>query len=139
MYVEQLFQNDKPISVCSASELFGLTWIEYHGIMDAIPNQWRRHINGEHESEVEMKYSQAVQRKDITSWAYKQLSYQTGMLLRKAEIWTGVLGVLISNQYLVECVRNIDWITNVPKLRSFQYKLRQGALVTNVQLHRWKI
>ena len=30
-------------------------------------------------------------------------------------------------------------LTNVPKLRSFQYRLSQRALVTNVNLYKWKI
>ena len=30
-------------------------------------------------------------------------------------------------------------VSNVPKLRSFQYRLLQHALVTNVNLYRWKI
>ena len=39
----------------------------------------------------------------------------------------------------IECHRNIYKITNVPKYRSFQYRILQRSLVTNVQLYKWDI
>ena len=40
---------------------------------------------------------------------------------------------------LTEGFKNIYKITNVPKLRSFQYRLLHCAIVTNVHLFKWKI
>ena len=39
----------------------------------------------------------------------------------------------------VKCFTDLLAVTNIPKYRSFQYRLLHRAIVTNVQLHYYKL
>ena len=83
--------------------------------------------------------STMVYTKGFSRKVYAYLTEDISMLHNKYMKWRQELG-----QDFCEVLQdfsvlhlNIYKVTNVPKLRSFQYRVLQRALVTNVQLHRW--
>ena len=136
--VNQLYDQGRPISAEDAGELFGLSWIQYSSLIAAIPAAWKHALrNGISITGCEMSYPAACCNTKLTSWAYKMMSDRPQLLEQKLIKWSGVLNVDMDlNEYL-SGMRNIVLLTNIPKLRSFQYKLAQRALVTNVQLFKW--
>ena len=53
--------------------------------------------------------------------------------------WEQELGQTIVPNEFASLFQDIYKVTNVPKYRSFQYRLLNRAIVNNVLLHRWKI
>ena len=79
--------------------------------------------------------------KNFTSKVYKYISGDLSLLQNKYNSWSKHLGADLCkdvcefgrlHQYIYK-------ISNVPKYRSFQYRLLQRGLVTNVQLEKWGI
>ena len=70
----------------------------------------------------------------VTQLNYEQLDHTV-----KLEKWNRDLAEHISKTQWLEEINRIYVTTNIPKLRSFQYRLLQRALVTNVNLYRWGI
>lgn len=70
--------------------------------------------------------------------AYQNIITNRTYAFAKFEKWQVILNDLFDfDEYLV-CYRDITFITNVPKYRSFQYRLMSQAIITNVHLYRWK-
>ena len=84
-------------------------------------------------------YDQYLVVNKIASRAYDTLTYNEGILQQKVVLWEKELNVDMDLQQLVTCIKEIYKTTNVTKYRSFQYRLLVRAIVTNIQLCRWKI
>ena len=72
---------------------------------------------------------------------YKFLGEDRLLLPNKFLKWRAELGAGYQeclSEYMTR-YRDIYKVTNVPKYRSFQYRLLQRALVTNIQLAKWNI
>ena len=72
---------------------------------------------------------------------YKYLAGDSTLLLSKYQKWQRELGHEICESVYTfgEKHMEIYKVTNITKFRSFQYRLLQRGLVTNVQLHKWNI
>ena len=57
------------------------------------------------------------------------------MLGKKEEKWRKELGQNVEN--FEETFKDIHYVTNIPKYRSFQYRILHRALVTNEDLYKW--
>ena len=60
-----------------------------------------------------------------------------GVMNRKRQIWEVVLNKEINIDDFHRSFSDINAITNIPKLRSFQYRIQQRAIVTNSLLYEW--
>ena len=79
-----------------------------------------------------------MQQKPVIT-VYCKLVTDTNLMKKKWEKWKATLGKEIPfNQFLVT-FKEIKHLTNITKYRSFQYRLQQRAIVTNIQLKKWKI
>ena len=79
--------------------------------------------------------------KNLSQTIYSFLADDRMLLHNKFTKWRMDLGdnMVETLSDFTQAHREIYGITNVPKYRSFQYRLLQRGLVTNVQLSRWKI
>ena len=82
-------------------------------------------------------YEELIKRNNVSSWAYKRLTYRPERLDAKRIKWNSELKIHLSLEEYVQCIAHIDVLTIVPKLRSFQYRMVQRSLVTNVHLCQW--
>ena len=53
--------------------------------------------------------------------------------------WERELEHKVDIQQFEQCFKDVYRVTNVPKLRSFQYRLLQRAIITNIQLVHWGV
>ena len=82
-----------------------------------------------------------IYKKNLSQKIYKFLADDVMLIHNKYMKWRDELGndfceslIDFGKQHL-----NIFKVTNVPKYRSFQYRLLQRGIVTNIQLHKWKM
>ena len=137
-----MFENGKAISVEKASMIYKLTAMQYNTILSAIPKIWRDYfkINAISFSPTRPSLYDTMASKDkISSNIYKTLTNELHRLGDKVNKWSqDIKRVLDIDEFSTLCKR-INNTTNVPKLRSFQYRIMQRAIVTNKKLYVWKI
>ena len=139
--ISQLYNEGKPISVEEAKTNFELNHIEYRSLLSAIPPAAREFLaKGKKLKVLESKYALALDKKNLSKEIYCQLIKSEKTLSSLEGKWKQALGhENISQKVLEQAFKNIDKSTNSSKLRSFQYRLLNRALVTNAHLYRWKI
>ena len=139
--VSQLYQggNLKPIDVITRE--FGLSLMEYNGIISAIPVQIRNCVRNNQCKPHTSLFSELIDKKNIVQHVYNQLlkKKDDGKIRAIKEKWEQRLGVQIILEDFYKSVALMYKTTNVPKLRSFQYRLLMNAIVTNKNLKLWKI
>ena len=80
-------------------------------------------------------------RKNLSQKVYKYLLGDIIVSHNKYLKWANELGQPLCEDMVEFGSLHMDIykVTNVPKFRSFQYRLLQRGLVTNVQLHKWGV
>ena len=125
------------------SKKYELTIVEVNSILSAIPKEWKRKIKGmkieEMEREYESLYQEFLVREKPVRWAYRKLNQKDQILSKSHKKLMKGIGVDIDFEEYIEAVLNIKRITNHPKIRSFQYRMLQGAIILNKHPYRWKI
>ena len=71
--------------------------------------------------------------------AYAILTEEEHHTSKKLIDWEYEIGKEISHNDFMMNFTNISIVTNIPKLRSFQYRLLHHAVITNAHLFRWGI
>ena len=140
IYVEQLFNNGKPISFMKAKRDFDLDIMEYNGIISALPKEWRNNLKTANSVSTESLFGKYKSIKKPSQLVYRELCMDEKQLLsKKIQRWEFELKVEISYEQFMCFYKEIFKVTNVPKLRSFQYRLLHRAIITNVHLFRWQL
>ena len=131
-FVSQLYHDGSLRSHKDITGTFGLTVMQTNSLLAAIQG-YIRHPYVKSRIHEEMVMESVTSRK-----AYENIITNRTYAFAKFEKWQVILNDLFDfDEYLV-CYRNITFITNVPKYRSFQYRLMSHAIITNVHLYRWK-
>ena len=133
-WLGQLYNNGNLISGRIALETFKLSLMEFNSLMSSIPRMWRNEL----QSNKSTKYNEEIQ--DITvSKAYSRLIACEDLVYKKCQKWEVDLGCDIPyNTFKKRCM-DIYKVTNIVKFRSFQYRLIQRSMITNMQLKKWKM
>ena len=122
MYVYQLYENDKIISCIRAQEMYQLDIMSYNALISVIPKY--------------LKQDFGINEENICISVGK--AYST-LCQNQNPFWEKELEICIPSGKFVAYFKSVYVITNVTKLRSFQYRLLHRAIVTNSQLYHWKI
>ena len=146
-FVHQLFRDGAFKSDEEVLQCFKLTKLRYNSLKAAIPTEWRsfflENVPQVYTPIPPHNYDMAihVHKRGFSSLVYKSINGDMLLSHNKFLGWKKELGGEYQQdyiQFLGEC-NNVYKTTNVPKLRSFQYRTVQRALVTNMQLARWKL
>ena len=105
---------------------FGLSVMELNSLLTAIPMPIRMSRDKSEESSF-----------PTVGQAYRKLSCDTGELRSKIDAWEKELNMEINTDKYMRGFTDVYRVTNVPKYRSFQYRLLHRAVITNVHLHKW--
>ena len=145
-YVHQLFEEQSFKSQEVIKQEFGLNSIRYNSLISAIPRHYKEHFFEN------SKYAYLPSRphnydtavligKGFSKVVYHRMTGDITLLHNKFLKWTQDLGVDIapSLKHYAERLKDVFSITNIAKLRSFQYRLLQRGLVTNINLKQWNI
>ena len=87
LYVDQLYVNNQLISVRKAHEEFGLSMLEFHGLVTAIPNLWRKSYGSYLEGA--LLHERIRESKSISKYAYTELNKSPDLLQVKKQKWSG--------------------------------------------------
>ena len=147
VYVYQLFDHKEFKTDEQVRSEFGLSRIRYNSIKAAIPREWKLFFRENPTSTFlplpPHNYDQSIHVYK-GKWArkvYLLLSDDVLLVHNKYLKWKMDLGEDFNDSLVEFGTMHLDVykLTNVPKLRSFQYRINQHALVTNVQLYKWNI
>ena len=144
-FLHQLFVGGRLKTDLEVAQEFKLSTMRYNSLKAAIPKQWIQDMcNTSKEAFLPMpphNYDKAVHSKSLSSTVYRYLQDDLLLIHNKYIKWRIELGSEY-NESLVEFAekhKDIYRVTNIAKYRSFQYRLIQRGLVTNVQLCKWNI
>ena len=130
IYVHQLYGETGLISVEAASP-FGLTAMQLFALHSAIPKVWRKETTGTQTT----KYEQLKDKRNVANIVYKELTDVKNVIMDRSQLWRNELDQ--PPETYVLAIKRINAITNVPKLRAFQYRLLMKGLVLNTHLFKW--
>ena len=147
VYVHQLFREGHFKTEEQVYQEFALTKMRYNSIKSAIPKDWKEFfMDTPHITFLPMaphNYDQAIgqEKSGLSAKIYHRINGDKFLVQRKFIKWVEEVGPSFSANLWEFCQshRSIYQITNVPKYRSFQYRIYQRALVTNIDLERWNI
>ena len=144
-FVHQLFVGGCLKTNPEVFQDFKLGTMRYNSLKAAIPKQWIQDMFViSKRTFLPMpphNFDKAVQSMNLSATIYKYL--QDGLMLihNKYIKWRVELGSEYSESLteFAERHKDIYRVTNVARFRSFQYRLIQRGLITNIQLYKWNI
>ena len=144
-YVHQLFEDRNFKTEQRMWEQYQINTLRYNSLKVAIPKEWKIFFQ-QHEKSVYMplaphNYDMYKDAESLSGKVYRYINGDILQIQNKYMAWTKELGVDLC-QDIWEYGRvhkEIYSLTNVPKYRSFQYRLLQRGLVTNIHLKKWNM
>ena len=145
LYLHQLFQDGcfKPAE--QVLQEFGLTTMRYNSLKSSIPFEWKDFFQ---DTGKELflplrphSYHKVLREKHLSQKIYRFIAEDVMIVHNKYLKWRIELGESLCGslcEYGYEH-KVLYKVTNVAKYRSFQYRLLQRGIVTNIQLYKWKI
>ena len=143
IYVEDLLDNSHNLLSHAdfCHKYSTVDWFWYVKLTSSVPKHWLQKVKGNPlvESEYESLYDKIAKKTKIISYVYNLFinQFQDGVmnvdkLILKARL-------VVSSETYIRAYMYIYQVTNVTKLRDFQYRLMQGAIHCNNKLYYWRI
>ena len=146
MYIHQLFEQQRYISYQEMENKFGISKLRYNSLKAAIPKDIRDYFLENSLAQIfplsPSNYDTAIiLRRSLSRQVYQSLSDDAMIMHSKYIKWKQDLGSDFCPGIYEFGLMHLDIykVTNIAKYRSFQYRLLQRALVTNVELEHWKM
>ena len=139
-YVSQLYENGQCISMSVAQAKYGLSFMQFNSLMSAIPKEWRMQSKkGKIPKSAHLCfYEDSCERACLSKNAYAMLTQSIESNIDiKIKQWEVVFQCKIQRHEFLQCFKDLYVVTNVPKLRSFQFRLLHRAIVLNTHLYGW--
>ena len=89
LYVHQLYQGKNLISVGEANKKFGLSMMDFYGIVTAIPRHWKDSVEP---TKAISLYDKIKMNKHVSRYAYKMLCNDDSLVRKKCLRWEMDLG-----------------------------------------------
>ena len=146
-YVYQLFEKGTFKSSQQVWEEYGLTQLRHNSLKVSIPKEWITIFTTRSQQTFlpvpPHNYDIAIITEGIglSRKIYKYISEDISSIQYKYVKWVQDIGPDFCEniEEFANLHMDIYRTTNVPKYRSFQYRLLQRGLVTNVHLHKWNM
>ena len=137
-----LNKNNEIITFSQAQEKFKIKdFVYFNGIVAPIPQQWKQILQRSEPNELEYVNLVEIMEKymNTAQILYRKIVTNKLVLRKKMDKWMDILDTELELEEFTADVNRMYNTTISTKLRSFQYRLMLGALVTNVQLKIYKI
>ena len=141
MYVKDIWEINRFYTFEEICLKYGdcMTWLEYNSLIAAIPNYWKYLLNTPNLIDTQLSLWDISKGKaSFTRKVYWKIMRNKPKKYISAEKWKKLLG----NEYVTDlhtaAFKNIYKITNVVKLRNFQYRLLYSTIFCNNVLFYWK-
>ena len=147
LYVHQLYANKNFKTFQQIYEEFGLSKMRYNSLKMAIPKYWKQTFTDQSLSQMfplaphNYDYAINVYRNNFSRRVYAKINSDILLIHSKYIKWKHEIGPEFAetiHQY-ASLHMYVFNITPVAKYISFQYRLLQRGLITNVQLYKWNI
>ena len=137
-FVSQLFDDRGFQDEQQLIEKYGLAVMQLNSLKSAIPAWMKKHtVNSIYRDK---KFSEYSASERSTHTVYVALLKKDALSMKeKQDKWNNETLGEEGNVNLVERLKYINQVTTVVKYRSFLYRLLHRAIVTNIDLARWKI
>ena len=142
IYIKDLVEQDRLISHEKLQEKFSLSvpFTQYYGIQSAI-RKYLRNLDPSYETGTEDLFNYYSKFPKPAKIIYFQMKSNDELLLdaylKSKQVWG------LKNEYTFDefsrAVTQINKLTVITKLRSFQYRLLHSAILTNIRLYYMKI
>ena len=141
--INQLIEGSQFVSWRRAYDLYSLTILQYNGIVSALPTHWKAKLkspsNSASPSDLKYKVTGIIENSVPVKQVYAALAEDNLLMVNKHRKWERDVKVEIPYVSFLEMFEDIKAVTSITKYRSFQFRLLQRALVTNIDLHRWNL
>ena len=145
LYVHQLYSGMEMKSPEAVMQEFGLSQLRYNSLRSALPKEWKDFFTT---TPVATMFPLPPHNYDIcllgmgrstSNKVYQFLRDDAMLIHNKYMKWRIELGENFCEGLcdFASKHKDIYKLTNVPKYRSFQYRLLQRGLVTNVHMYKW--
>ena len=141
VYVYQLFDNNSLMSALKMFRTYDVDFVSFQSLISALPVEWKNYYMTEQviRPTTVCNYDVLKYRKNLSAYVYDILTSVCGKVLDKKQAWMADMDTIISTDDFLKSFRNMYITTNTNKYRSFQYRLLNRGIVTNVKLHQWNI
>ena len=140
-YIWQLYEKGHVIEYQKGATNYGLSIMDYNSLITAIPKRCKELLrDNKKDDDPHYSYEKCIMMPQLTKKIYRSLNRMEDdfNLMTVVRKWEQILDQCIEYEDIVKSIVNIKKITNIPKYRSFQFRLMNHALITNVQLCYWK-
>ena len=137
MYVHQLVCDGEFIPYEEAENKFSLGVLQFNQLETTIPKNWKSGIVNK--AYVDTKLQSFLKEKKPVRRYYYEMSDNPSLLFDIYVRFQTALQCDVGFNEYAKSLRNIKKLTTNPKLRSFQYRLLNCAIICNIDLKRWKI
>ena len=143
IYIYQLFHRGAMKSAAQLAAEFNISTLQYNSLLTVIPVSWKKTF-----SELTTKVflpamphnlDMLNNTKHLSKIIYTSMTGDLSLIHNKAMKWNQILSTEWDMLQFGKMHEEIKKITNYTKMRDFQYRLLQRALITNIQLKQWGI
>ena len=110
--------------------------MEFYSIVTSLPQTWRAALVADEVLNVSL-YDKMKQKKNISRQAYLAVNSVELNYTKKLSKLSSDCGRRVTKEEFLTHLKAVYSITNVPKYRSFQYRMLHRAIITNVHLSTW--
>ena len=137
LWISQLYPHGLLLSVRAAFQQYGLKLMEFHAIVSAIPREWKEALrtNGSRRTDHSVLFDTIDSVDNFSRLVYQKLNSDVNM--KAIDKWSDSFQRDFGNDEARKLFKITYVVTNVPKFRSFQYRLMNYALILNTHLFRW--
>ena len=140
-WIQQLVRDGAVLTEEEARKDYGMTTMQYNSLISAIPKTLVVNAKQGCLAPETDKYTEIIMCQHPTKKIYTEFicDGNSKNIYSKCKKWTEDLKQPVTEKELTTAINKIQVITNVPKYRSFQYRLLHRAIITNVHLFHWGI
>ena len=141
MEISQLCdEQGKFLDVDTLARWYNTNVMTINSIIASIPKKWKRMIEQTGITTVmQNNYEKYKNVKKISAVYYKLTNVNNEIMYNSYERWVKNTKLVMEFEEFEKAMGDIYKITTHPKLRSFQYRLLNSAVVLKTQLKKWKI
>ena len=138
MFVHDLYREGSIIDQHTACQMYALTVMQYNSLVCAIPSVYKKYASSEEDKVfVDERFKNYMAASKCVKYVYDCLEEEDDHYASLEQRWEHECE--LGEEELLYYVTNIPKITGIAKYQSFQFRLMQRAIITNIQLRRWKI
>ena len=134
--VSDIMEGSVMMSVEEMKMRYQMTEMQCNTLMSVIPAWVKQNQDVRQAVARDVKFYKIMDTEKASQLVYRELSAIQSGVTDRQEKWCEELLEEINLCYYTE---HIKWCSEMVKYRSFQYRILMRAIVTNIQLERWKI